>query len=342
MPIRTLIAAAVILSLCVAPALAKKKKKKGDEEEITQTLPVLKDPPSSISADPGRLIFKVAPLSNKGLLSQQVRDALKNLLQANRGAAIVKLRAFVAGTGDMRRVQTIVSEMFTEKHLALPVVTTLQAGALPMEGAQVEIESIAMDKKTVHADGLAFVAAMPVEGIQAALKSVGLSGGGVLRATCFVSSLDGAAGFRAAVQAAFPNATVEYIQMQRVPVRRPDACEAVAALDHAPASAVVPGVAVIGGSKLIFTGTQMAFHAQDADIRLAFERLRKTLEAANVGYKNVVAAHIYPLADDIAEKTRSIQGEFFDRARPPAVSSIPMEGLPSHDASFAVEVIAVP
>src|SRR5438105_4604195 len=107
---RTSLIFALVLAVAAgAVAQGKKKKKKGDEEPITQTLPMLKDPPQAIAAEPGKLIFRVSPLSAKGLLSQQVREALKGLFQENHGAPIVKLRAFVAGSGDQRRVQQLVS-----------------------------------------------------------------------------------------------------------------------------------------------------------------------------------------------------------------------------------------
>src|SRR5438552_6046676 len=145
----------VLLALTVSiyPLLAKKKKK----EEITQTLELPKDPPATVTAETTRLVFHVSPLSSKGLLSQQVRDALKSLLKSTGGATIVKLRAFVAGSGDLRRVQAIVSEVFTEKKLALPALSVVQVGGLPLEGAQVEIESIAVARKAVNPLGLVFV-----------------------------------------------------------------------------------------------------------------------------------------------------------------------------------------
>src|SRR5262249_41155000 len=130
---KTLFFALVLALVASLAAQNRKKKKKDGEEEITQTLPVLKDPPQAIATETSKLIFHVSPLSAKGLLSQQVRDALKNLFQENRGAPIVKLRAFVAGSGDMRRVQQLVSEIFTERKLTLPAVSTIQVGALPME-----------------------------------------------------------------------------------------------------------------------------------------------------------------------------------------------------------------
>ena len=69
--------------------------------------------PLRLRPETGRLSFLPSPrVLPKGLLSQQVRVGLKAISQNDRGATIVKLRAFVAGTGDMRRVGQIVSEVF--------------------------------------------------------------------------------------------------------------------------------------------------------------------------------------------------------------------------------------
>src|SRR5438067_11424619 len=109
-----LLAALLALAVTVYPFEKKKN------EEITQTLELPKDPPATVTAETARLVFHVSPLSGKGLLSQQVRDALKALLKTANGATVVKLRAFVAGSGDLRRVPAIVSETFALKHLPLP------------------------------------------------------------------------------------------------------------------------------------------------------------------------------------------------------------------------------
>src|SRR3981081_4919653 len=95
--------ALLALAVSIYPLLAKKKK----PEEITQTLELPKDPPATVTAETSRLVFHVSPLSAKGLLSQQVRDALKALLKSSGGASIVKLRAFVAGCGERSRVAAI-------------------------------------------------------------------------------------------------------------------------------------------------------------------------------------------------------------------------------------------
>jgi enamine deaminase RidA (YjgF/YER057c/UK114 family) len=320
----------LVAAVLAAHAPAQKNKKK-TEEPVTQTLPLLKDPPSAVAAETDRLVFQVSPLSNKGLLSQQVRDALKALLRDNHTATIVKLRAFVAGSGDMRRVSTIVSETFTEHKLALPAVSTVEVGALPMEGAQVVIESIAVEKKTVNPSGLAFYSAQPV----AQLRPLT----GALRATCFLSSLDDLAKAKSKVDVAFPGATLNFVQSQRLGFEPQDVCESVARLDAPPAQPVViaNGSARVDTPKIVLTGTQMAFRDTDADLRLAFERLRKALEALGVSYKDVFWASAYPLTRPLEEKVRAMEKEFFGHA---AGTMLLFEGLPSLDATMALDVMA--
>ena len=90
----------------------------------------------------------MTPLLAKGLLSAQTREAVKALLKASSGETVVRIRAFVAGSGDLRRVPQIVSEVFTDHKLALPTVSVVQAGGLPLTGAQVLLESISTAKKS--------------------------------------------------------------------------------------------------------------------------------------------------------------------------------------------------
>jgi enamine deaminase RidA (YjgF/YER057c/UK114 family) len=344
-----------VFSLAILLALdasgQKRKKKKEDVEPITQTLPLLADPPAAIAAETDRLVFRVSPLSAKGLLSQQVRDALKALIGDSRGSTIVKLRAFVSGTGDLRRVQTIVSEVFTDRKLPLPVLSTIQVGALPMEGAQVVIESIGTDKKTVNPAGLAFLSGQQaktvseaVAKLQTAASAAGMKPASALRVTCFLSSLDSVQAARTEIAAAFPAAAADYIQPQRLALEPMAECEAVGRLETPPGSLVViqndSQAALVNAPKVVFTGTQMAFGEQDNDLRLAFERLKKGLDSTNVSYKDVFWSSVYPLTRPIAEKTRIIRFDFLDRARPPASTQLLFEGLPSLDATYAVEVIA--
>jgi hypothetical protein len=310
--------------LLALPAAGQKNKKKTDDDMNTQTLPAFRDPPAAVAAETSRLIFNVSPLSNKGLLSQQIRDALKALLRDTRGAQIVKLRAFVAGSGDMRRVPAIVSEVFTDHKMDLPAIATVEVGALPMEGAQVVIESVAVSKKVENPDGLAFYPARPV----AELRPIA----GALRATCFLSLLDDLASVKSAAATAFPGAALNFVQTQRLALQRVNACEAVARF-----SGAADGAAVVRAPKLIMTGLQMAFRSSDADLRLAFERLGRTLDPLGASAKDVFWVSGYTLTRPVEDKARALEGEFFKGA---SGTLLLFEGLPSLDAGLGAEVIA--
>jgi enamine deaminase RidA (YjgF/YER057c/UK114 family) len=342
-----------ILPLCVLLACglwAQKRKNKKDEEPPTQVLPPLPEPPEAVVAETGRLSFQVSPLSAKGLLSQQVRDALKALMRDNHGVPIVKLRAFVAGSGDLRRVQAIVSEELTDRKQALPAISTIQVGALPMTGAQVVLESVSVEKKAVNPGGLVFFSASDaadagaaVAQLQKAVSAASVRPANLLRVTCFLSSLDDGAALGSALAANFPNAAAHFVQMQRLGLQPQVACEAVGRLDSQPAApqnGAASQFAVAVAPKLVFTATQLIFRDQDSDIRLAFQRLGKAMEPLGGAYKDVIWSGVYPLTRPLAAKIDALRFDFFDRARPPAGTMLLFEGLPSIDATAAIELVA--
>ena len=334
----------LLLGLLLAGGLlAQKHKKKSDEEPKPQVLEALPDTPEAVVAESGRLSFQVSPLSDKGLLSQQVRDALKALARLNHGATIVKLRAFVAGSGDLRRVKDIVAEEFTERKQTLPAVSTIQVGALPLTGAQVVIEAISSEKKVVNASGLVFFSGVTGAGkLESSVASVGVQAADVLRVTCFLSSLDDVQAARAEVAKAFPAAATNFLQMQRLGLEQPAVCEAVARWNGAPiADAPHSGVALINSTKLVLTSTQLVFRDQDSDFRLAYQRLAKTLLPLGATFKDVFWTGTYALTRPDASKLENMQWEFLDRASPPSHTALQIEGLPSTDATAAVELMAV-
>ena len=362
--------ALVIGFLAAAPGAAQRKKKK-EKEEITQTLEVLPDPPAAVTSDVERLQFHAAPLSGQGLLSRQTRDALRALQRLTGGGAVVRLRAFVAGTGDMRRVQAIVSEEYSERRQPLPAVSVVQVGQLPLEGAQVLIESISAARKPVNPDGLAFISGQaassqnpldPVEplleksinDLKTAVSALGAAPTDVMRVSCFLSSLDRYADLHVKVRSAFPTAALTLLQVQRAPLTAIAECEAVARLKTRPKAALemlnpdglakspnYSQIALLAPGRVVLSGTQMAFRYQDSDVRLAFERLKKVLEGSKTSMRSVAMSNIYPLTGGIAERVRAIRFEYYNKSRPPASTMLPFEGLPSLDASFAVDVISV-
>lgn len=326
--------------------------RKQKKEVRPQVLELPKDPPQAIAVDTQRLSFHVSPLSGRGLLSQQVREGLRALIGSARGAAIVKIRAFVAGTGDMRRVQAIVSETFMERRQPLPALSVIQVGALPLEGAQVVMEAIAQEKKPVAQHGIAFVAAQPADAkdafgpLKSALGSASLESAAVRRVTCFLNSLDYVDTVRAQAAAAFPEASANYVQLRRDSAGGFVACEAVAALSKAPAKALEavgsPAQVVrLGPGRIVLSGTQMAFGGEDGDLRLAFGRLDKALESAGTDIKRVVFARVYPLTNSAAQRFVRVRSEYFDQSAQPATTSLIFEGLPSLDAYVGMDVVAL-
>jgi len=105
----------------------------------------------------------------------------------------------------VRRVRDLVSEEFTGRKRPLPALTLVRAGGLPMEGAQVVLETIVEGHKDVNPHGLAFFSAQA--GLPRARSirprrwsgkrwrnsarhpGAGATPQNVLRVTCFVSTL---------------------------------------------------------------------------------------------------------------------------------------------------------
>lgn len=285
------LAAALLFAMI---AFAAKKK---NADDITQTLELPKDPPAVAVGETSRLVFHVSPLSAKGLLSQQTRDALKAILKANGGAPVIHLRAFVAGSGDVRRVPQIVSEIFTERKAALPSVSVVQVGGFAMAGAQVELEAVSVAKKEVNLDGLAFLP------LGTAIT------GAPFAVTCYAS--DDLSEVTADMTAQYPAAAIAVVQPQRDGSHGTTSCEAI-----------VRG-GPVKASQLAFTGTRVGFGAA------ALDRLNRDLREAGADPSALIASHFYSLTPS---------PKFALPAN--AASVIPVDGIASIDATFAIDAVA--
>jgi enamine deaminase RidA (YjgF/YER057c/UK114 family) len=303
---------AILTAFFVAAVFAGKKR---DPDGATQVLELPKDPPIIAIGVTSRLVFHVSPLSAKGLLSQQTRDALKAILKANGGAPVIHIRAFVAGSGDLRRVPQIVSEVFTAKRMPLPSVSVVLAGSLPLEDAQIEIEAVseARDaKKDVNPNGLTFTEAAPPDQLISRLAA-----STPLQVTCFVSSLDSAN----ALAARFPSAAVDIVQTQRTPARTDTRCEAVAR-----GGKITPHLA--------FTGTQVAFGSDQKAAALAYKRLDQELTTAGISPADILETHVYALSERLGTLALNTRNNLT------ALTVVAFEGVASLDGSFAIDYIA--
>ena len=351
---------------CLVSALFAAPQRKRNKEEETQTLQIPRELPTAVVGETRKLTFRVTPLSAKGLLSQQVRDALRAISRDSGGETVLKIRAFVAGSGDLRRVRDLVSESFTERRQPLPALSLIHTGGLPLEGAQVIMEYVSSSRREVNPHGVAFFSARPVmsedplasvppltarslAGLQGALSSAGVDASDVLRVTCFLSSLENVAESRRRVQAEYPKAALNLVQTERAPSEGLAACEAAARLRKAPATPLefvaaasgedTPPGALVAARQVVLTGSQVSFGFEEKDARLAFERLKRAVEQAGGSLRDVAFAHYYPLAGRIAAQVRAVRGDFFGRV--PAGTSLIFESLPSMDAGFAVDVVAI-
>ncbi len=219
------------------PVVAPENKKKKKSDEMTQALALPPELPAAVIAETDRLAFQVTPLSAKGLLSQQTREALKTLLHSNRGP-IVKLRAFVAGSGDLRRIGEIAGEMFLEKHMPLARADRGASGSVAAgrsaggdgshRGGSQSGESLGrcVSCRPARAQR-GRVACQTEEHTRQLPASIPPD---ALLVTCFVSSLDDQRDTQPAMAASFPGVALDYVQMQRAPVLPAASCEATARL----------------------------------------------------------------------------------------------------------------
>jgi enamine deaminase RidA (YjgF/YER057c/UK114 family) len=213
----------------------------------------------------------------------------------------------------------------------------------------VVIEAVSAEKKVINPNGLAFLyaaesasAAGSVAQLQSVLNNVGVKAADVLRVSCFLSSLDDVQAARAVVATSFPSAVTNFLQMQRLGLEQKALCEAVARWGGTPViDRPGSGVALINSPKIVLTATQLVFRDQDSDFRLAYQRVAKTLLPLGASFKDVFWTGTYALTKPDASKLESIQWEFLDRASPPPHTALQIEGLPSTDATAAVEVMAI-
>ncbi len=301
----------------------------------------------ALVVDTDSLDFHISPLLKTGGLASQIRQSLSDLLRDTHGETIVKLRAFVAGSGDARRVQASVTDIFTDHHLPFPVLSIIQVGALGQESAQVVIEAVVSTHHTVNPNGLAFFFDQhgkslhkALERFHGSIESAGVPADHMLSCTCFTSRLDDHAAAMAAVKTLFPKADVNLVQAIRDPMSDFASCEGVAQLAAPPKDPVVLNEAahatLVHTGQLVFTGLQLSFGNYLDDAQQAFRRLQRA------------AASLQPVETPV-----QVDGFALDASSAAALrKTIPLapgtfsihgvEGLPSVDASAGIEAILAP
>jgi enamine deaminase RidA (YjgF/YER057c/UK114 family) len=273
---------------------------------------------------------------------------LTDLLRDTKGETIVKLRAFVSGVGDARRVQTEVTSIFSERKLPLPVVTIVQVGRLGDDLAQVVIEAVVSTKRTLNPNGLAFLSGQTgkslgeaLEHLRESAREADIGADQVLSCTCFAPSVDSADSSRTAVQAIFPKTAVNVVQALRDPINNATMCQGVAQLEHPPKDSTLvwiknAHVSLVNSPKLVFTGLQLSFGNYLDDAREAFTRLQ---HLASVLRASEAPVQVNAFSLDLTAASALRKSTSF----PPSVFTVQtVEGLPSVDASAGIEAILAP
>lgn len=338
--------AAIFCTLLGLSMLFAQRKK--NEEPKTQVLPLPPELPMALAADTEALDFHISPLLKTGGLSAQIHQSLYDLIRDTRGETIIKLRAFVAGAGDARRVQAIVADIFTERRLPLPVLSIIQVGELGEEGAQVVIEAVVSTHRNVNPNGLAFLAGQTgadfnetVGRLKASVAAASVSPSRVLTCTCFTSRIDNFEGMRGAIQTDFPNSAINVVQALRDPASDSSMCEAVGQLSQAPTEGPVvllrnARATLVDSHRLVFTGLQLSFGSYLDDAHEAFARLQRVasaLEAIEAPVE-VNAFSLDAYAGSALRKSTSVPQSTF------TVQTV--EGLPAVDASAGIEAVLAP
>jgi hypothetical protein len=302
---------------------------KTQQDKLSQKLKLPQEPPLVAIGETSLLTFQVSPLSGKGLLSEQTREALKAILKLNKNTPIIHIRAFSAGNGDVRRIPQIVADVLGDKHWPLPSVSVVQAGDLAFESAQVVLETISVSKKEVSKEGVTFVPAQTVVAdqtdspmkplLQKAMDQLGAKMSGTpVAVTCYVSALQSGEDLLSMVQSRFAGAAVNLVQPRRLPWRTSAACEGAAR----------------GGTsaaRLAFSGTQVAFGSDEKDAALAVQRLDRALtEAGAPSTKDASVVRLYILSPEVGPIARKhVSGTL-----------IPVENVAAASAGFALDAVA--
>jgi enamine deaminase RidA (YjgF/YER057c/UK114 family) len=358
-------------SVCVAAQIQERKviirKPLPEKEEPTQVLRLPPEPPATVAVEAGRLRYYVTPLSGKGLLSQQARDGLKAIRNELHGGRLMKLRVWLAGSGDLRRVPMLVAEQMDEWKLSTPSVSVVQVGLLPMEAAQVQMEAVISDKRE-QAPGIVFFAGQQITDpdasksaaplverslvdLEKAVQAVGLDKSSVLRVTCFASNLMDTTAMYAAINGKFPGVPFVLLQPRRLAAQGLAECEAIGRDTRAtqsreainppglPSSPNYSQAMRTNAKRLVFTTAQSAYGSSEADVQLAFERLKKLTEAGQASLQQVLMTTLYPLTETSQAAVRKLRSGFFNMSPPAASTMLLFEGLPAREASVGLEVV---
>lgn len=321
-------------------------------------------PPAFVEVETARLAFHVSP----GVA--QVRDGVDALRKAAGKGRIVKVRAFVAASADAGPVAGLIAKRFADHRLPLPVIAVIRVARFLDPAARMVLESVEEANETRNPAGLALIsgqasqapfdqrgsqaplvplAEKSVANLKSALSGLNLGPDDVLRVTCYTSSLEDGVKVHGLVGGEFVHAAFNLMQAQSMPANSMVECEAVARLKVKPAEpvrlvnpagAAFAQAAVAGAPRLVLTSTEPGAGA-DA-VHEAFGRVQTILAMAGSSLARVFYVYAYPAGPGVLQQYRDVRWQFLDKARAPASTNLPFDGVGAPGASIGIDVIALP
>ncbi|MDZ7639799.1 MAG: hypothetical protein U5J83_16370 [Bryobacterales bacterium] len=344
---------------------------KPPEEEKPQVREFAPEAPDYIKAETAKLAYLAVPLEDRGLLSRQVEESMKNLRRLLRKRKLLRITAWVGGAGDARRVSSNIRELLGKWRMPIPAIRVIRVGALPNRTARVAFDVEVEEQDAVNPHGLVFLSGVRAAGsefhfnlgeefgqslnvLSARLAEEGAKDEDVLLARCFVSLTEDLPALELQLRKRYPNGNIRLLQSVR---SSPDSyanCDLMARLPAAPAEPLearvitpdesappITSLLKTNARTLVLSSAQLGFRATDADLALAFERLEATLTAAGSSLANAAQLSILSESADVGRRTEEQGRKYLNKKHDPAILRVTVEGLPALDATVSLDAIAV-
>lgn len=342
---------------------------KPPKEEKPQVLAMVPEAPAAVKVETARFHYLPLPLEQRGLLSRQVEESMKNLRKLLRKRRLVRITAWVGGAGDVRRVSSSIREQLAAWRIPIPAITVVRVGALQDPSARVAFEVEVEEESPVNPHGLIFLAGVRQESAQfrmelkpdlervlqtleARLQAEGGASENVIAARCFTSMTNELAGLDLVLRQRYPSANTRVMQALRSSPESFVHCEMVARATSAPAVALEPRIVTVregeppitaamkvNTPRLVISSAQLCFRATDADLALGFERLQATLEEQGTKLENAAHLSILAQSPELGVRAEQQGRKFLHPRYDPAILRQTVEALPALDSTISLDAI---
>lgn len=349
----------VISGLCQRPP----------KPEKAQTLATVPEAPGAVRMETSRLEFLRVPDEQTGLLSKQVEESMKSIRKSLRKRRLVRVTAWVAGAGDVRRVSSSIRELLADWRIPLPAITVVRVGALPNAGSRVSFDVELEGERDSNPNGLIYLGAVrshseeftlaldkllaeSLDRLQSRLQEQRVEASAVLSARCLVSLTDDVGKLDDALRARFPGASTRVMQSVRVAPDSYANCDVVARLPEKPTEALEPRVVTetngappvtsyvkVNTPQMVLTAGQLCFRSTDDDLMLGFERLEDTLKDLGTSLKHTVQLSILAQSPELEQRTEAQGRPFLQPQYDPAILRQTVEALPALDSTVSLDAV---